>query len=125
MNLNTSDIGYQSRSRIYLNESLTQLNRSIFQSATAAKKSQQIFKAYTRNGIVHVQLSQAGKIFRVNSINQLNSIIAPQASKTSRSSPNSSQATTQNVNGQSQQAKSPDITQTVHGGEPMEIRTVS
>lgn len=80
-NLNTGDLGYESKSRIYLNESLTMHNRSIFKAATVAKKSKRINKCYTRNGIVHIQLSEEGRIFRINDIDQLNAIISPHSSK--------------------------------------------
>lgn len=74
--LNTRDLGYQSNARIYVNESLTKHNRAIFKAATEAKKSKSILKCYTRNGIVHIQLKEEGKIFRISCIDHLNAIIS-------------------------------------------------
>lgn len=74
--LNTRDLGYQSNARIYVNESLTKHNRAIFKAATEAKRSKSIIKCYTRNGIVHIQLQEDGKIFRINCIDHLNAIIS-------------------------------------------------
>lgn len=79
--LNTGDIGFQSRARIYLNESLTKHDRAVFKAATEAKKSRSIVKCYTRNGTVHVQLHEDGKIFRISCIDHLNAIILNEPSK--------------------------------------------
>lgn len=79
-NLNTSDIGFRSAARIYINESLTKYNRSIFKAASEAKKSKSIFKCFTRNGLVHIQISEGGKIIRVASPDHLNSILNQTAS---------------------------------------------
>lgn len=124
-NLNTGVIGYQTKSRIYINESLTINNRSIFKAATEAKKSKLITKCYTRNGIVHIQISHEGKIFRISDIDQLNAIISPHSShhQTSAfsSNSNSSQqaARTQTITAsttvpQSQTATKPDVTTAMH-----------
>lgn len=74
--LNTRDLGFQSNARIYVNESLTKHNRAIFKAATEAKKSKSIIKCYKRNEIVHIQLQEDGKIFRINCIDHLNAIIS-------------------------------------------------
>lgn len=73
-NLNTKDIGFKSAARIYINESLTKFDRTIFSAASDAKKSKLIFKCYTRNGIVHIQTTEGGKIIRIVSLDQLNSL---------------------------------------------------
>lgn len=107
-NLNTRDIGFDSATRIYINESLTKYNRSVFSAASDAKKSKSIFKCYTRNGLVHVQISEGGKIFRIESIAQLNHLLqtpspqrltSKQLKSTSSATTNSSlnQSTTTNI----------------------------
>lgn len=78
-NLNTSDLGYQSKARIYINESLTTHNRAIFKAASEAKKAKLITKCYTRNGIVHIQITNEGKTFRIHDADQLNAIISPRS----------------------------------------------
>lgn len=83
-NLSTADIGYQSKARIYINESLTKHNRNIFKAATEAKKSNQIVKCYTRNGIVHVQLNLQGKIHRINCIDHLYALTSNPSSQTNQ-----------------------------------------
>lgn len=84
-NLNIADIGYQSKARIYINESLTKHNRQIFKAATEAKKFKQIVKCYTRNGIVHVQQSEQGKIHRINCTDQLNALMSTASIQTNTS----------------------------------------
>lgn len=104
-NLNTGDIGYQSKSRIYINESLTSLNRAIFKAATDAKKSKLITKCYTRNGIVLIQMSNEGKIFRVYDVDQLNAIITSSSTnpmqKSNKKSPTDVSQSTGSVNSKS------------------------
>lgn len=131
-NLNIGDIGYQSKARIYVNESLTLHNRAIFKAASEAKKSKLITKCYTRNGIVHVQTSEEGRIFRINDIDQLNAIISPSQSnlQTHGSTYNSSNqtATLKTINSTTVQqdpiTTKPGVTLTVHDGEPMEENKV-
>lgn len=77
-NLNASDFGHQSKSRVYVNESLTMHNRVIFKAASEAKKSKLISKCYTRNGIVQIQITTEGKTFRINDVDQLNALLSPQ-----------------------------------------------
>lgn len=125
-NLNTGDIGYESKYRIYLNESLTVHNRLIFKTATEMKKSKRINKCYTRNGIVHIQLSDDGKIYRIHDIDQLNAIVAPQPqnprTSTSGTPTNSSNSTTASSNAIQpyQTTTNPAGTPALHNGEEME-----
>lgn len=122
-NLNTGHIGYESKSRIYLNESLTVHNRSIFKAGTEMKKSKRINKCYTRNGIVHIQLSDEGRIYRIHDIDQLNAIISPHPPnpRTSASGPptNSSQASINDTT-PSQTTTNPIVTPALHNVEEME-----
>lgn len=85
--LNVRDIGYQSNARIYVNESLTKHNKAIFKVATEAKKARTIYKCYTRNGIVHIQPHEEGKIFRVSCIDHLNAIISSNLQKSTPTGP--------------------------------------
>ncbi len=126
-NLNIGDIGYQMKSRIYINESLTIQNRAIFKAASDAKKSKLITKCYTRNGIVHIQINDEGRIFRINDIDPLNAIISqPPITQTNGSSSDSSkriatQTTTDPKSAiQAQPTTKPDDRIAMHDGEPME-----
>lgn len=125
-NLSIGDIGYQSKSRIYVNESLTIHGRAIFKAASDAKKSKLITKCYTRNGIVHIQINDEGRIFRINDIDQLNAIIyQPSTTQTNGSSPDSSKriatqtTNTPNSVPQAQPTTKPDGNIVMHDGEPM------
>lgn len=91
-NLNTGDIGFTAKARIYINESLTKCNREIFNSAAEAKNSKVIFKYFTRNGLVHIQIKEQGKVIRINDMDQLKAAIA---SNTSSSSPKTKSAALQ------------------------------
>lgn len=129
-NLSTGDIGYQSKSRIYVNESLTIHNRAIFKAASDAKKLKRLSKCYTRNGIVHIQISEEGRIFRISDIDQLNAIIShPSNTQTSGSSPktsNTSNGTASQTStaltdvAQAQPTTKPDGKPMMHDGGPME-----
>lgn len=126
-NLNTKDIGFKSGSRIYINESLTKYNRSIFNAASEAKKSKSIFKCYTRNGLVHVQLKDGGKIIRVVDLDQLDTILgqAEPVSQTTISNNATSSATNQpthasaasSPNNANLDTNKPPTTTTVHDGD--------
>lgn len=57
-NLNLTDIGFKTASRIYVNERLTATNREIFNRAAEAKKSNYIHRFYTRRGLVYIQRAE-------------------------------------------------------------------
>lgn len=63
--LNLKDIGFKTARRIYVNESLTAMNRQIFTLALQLKKSGHIFRCFTRQGLVHVQESSTTNTIRV------------------------------------------------------------
>lgn len=126
--LNTRDIGYQSNARIYVNESLTKHNRAIFKAATDAKKAKSIVKCYTRNGIVHIQLQEEGKIIRINCIDHLNAIISSNLQSPMSTGPLSTTSTVNVLNAQgnllnpSLQTKTtttPVLPLAVHNGDPI------
>ncbi|KAF0299577.1 hypothetical protein FJT64_000062 [Amphibalanus amphitrite] len=56
---------------LFINESLTKLRSSIFQSLLAAKREKKIFTVYTRGGQVFFKEKQHGVGTRVNSLQQL------------------------------------------------------
>lgn len=127
--LSTADIGYKSRARIYLNESLTKHNRDIFKAATEAKMTKAILKCYTRNGIVHIQIQDDGKTYRINCIDHLNALltnnssqpIAPGSTSSSSSQPPvQSTSTSTKDNLQTNSTTTPDLTKSVHNGDPMD-----
>lgn len=74
-NLNLCDIGFRTSSRIYINESLTKLNREIFKMASEAKKRNLIFKLFTRRGLVYVQMSEKDRTHCITCVNQLAGIL--------------------------------------------------
>jgi hypothetical protein len=57
-NLLLSDIGFMPRSRIYISENLTKMNREIFRSAQKLKRDQQIFSAKTISGRVQIRIRE-------------------------------------------------------------------
>lgn len=57
-NLNLTDIGFKTATRIYINERLTTINRDIFNRAAVAKKNNLIHRFYTRRGLVYIQRQQ-------------------------------------------------------------------
>lgn len=54
-NLNLTDLGFKTPSRIFINERLTSKNREIFNRAAEAKKANLIQRFFTRRGLVYVQ----------------------------------------------------------------------
>ncbi len=88
--LNLKDIGFQTSARIFINESLTKLNREIFNVAAVAKKSNHIVKLFTRNGLVYVQRRENDKPACIQHISDLEQILPPPSYV--RTSYNSSQA---------------------------------
>lgn len=127
-NLNTGDIGYQSKARIYINESLTIHNRAIFKAASQAKKSKLISKCYTRNGIVHIQACEEGKIFRINDLDYLNAIIShrPSIPKPNQATSNTSMNHNPNSNGSSansNQLQQPPTPATIETGGSTNTKT--
>lgn len=74
-NLNLKDIGFQTSSRIFINESLTKSNREIFNLASEAKKSNHIAKLFTRNGLVYVQRHDNDKPVCLQHINDLEQLL--------------------------------------------------
>lgn len=74
-NLNLMDIGFKSPNRIYVNENLTKLNREIFNLATFAKKSNLIYKYFTRHGLVFIQQNENSRVSCMRHINELQSIL--------------------------------------------------
>lgn len=65
--LSLKDIGFKTARRIYVNESLTALNRQIFTMALQLKKNGRIFRCFTRQGLVYVQEEASSNSFRVTS----------------------------------------------------------
>lgn len=74
--LSLADIGFKTSSRIYINESLTKLNREIFNSAAQAKRLRNLHKYFTRRGLVYVQMAIDSATICVESVGKLNEIIS-------------------------------------------------
>lgn len=70
-NLNLKDIGFKTGTRIFINERLTSTNREIFNRANEAKRSNLIYRFYTRRGLVYIQRSENDRpacVFHVNDL---------------------------------------------------------
>lgn len=76
-NLNLKDIGFKTSARIFINESLTKLNREIFNLASVAKKANHIVKMFTRSGLVYVQRNGNDKPVCMQHINELIQLLPP------------------------------------------------
>lgn len=82
-NLNLQDIGFKTSARIFINESLTNPNREIFNLASEAKKANHIVKLFTRNGLVHVQRYDKDKSVCIQHLSDLEQILPPAFGRTS------------------------------------------
>lgn len=100
--LNLKDIGFQTSSRIFINESLTKSNRAIFNLASEAKKANLITKFFSRNGLVHVQRDENGRPYCIYHVGELQQILPPTferaSSYTSQNKQPLSRSTTSSVN---------------------------
>lgn len=67
-NLNLTDIGFKIPHRIYVKENLTPHNYKIFQACENAKRSGQIDKYFTRDGMCYISLHPNGKMIMVQSL---------------------------------------------------------
>ncbi|KAJ6634662.1 hypothetical protein Bhyg_13239 [Pseudolycoriella hygida] len=74
--LNLADIGFKTSSRIYINESLTKLNREIFNSAAQAKRLQKLHKYFTRRGLVYVQMAPDSNTVCITSVGKFDELIS-------------------------------------------------
>lgn len=73
-NLNLTDLGFKTPSRIFINERLTSKNREIFNRAAEAKKSNLIQRFFTRRGLVYVQHdvdSQPSSVLHISDLDTL------------------------------------------------------
>lgn len=66
------DLGFEgSNSKVFVNESLTQRNRSLLQHAVRMKKRKQLFAVYTKFGSVFIKISAKGESVAVDDLNSL------------------------------------------------------
>lgn len=63
--------GFQGNGRIYINESLTQLTRTILKFAIELRSKGRLHRVCTKNGIVSVVFHEDGKAVVVDSLDQL------------------------------------------------------
>lgn len=71
--LNLSNIGFNTASRIYVNENLTKTNRDLFRHCITTKKNLSIIQnVFTKDGLVHVKFIGMAKPTYVRSINEFN-----------------------------------------------------
>lgn len=76
-NLNLSDIGFKSPTRIFINERLTAMNREIFNRAAEAKKANSIQRFFTRRGLVFIQRDDSSRPTCIYHISDLNVLFLP------------------------------------------------
>lgn len=67
-------IGFNSDRPFYVNENLTSSNHKILKSATARKKTKQLYSAYTMRGLVYVKLDKNEKPIRIDSAEELENL---------------------------------------------------
>lgn len=73
-NLNLTDLGFKVTARIYINERLTSTNREIFNRAAEAKKSNLVYRFFTRRGLVFIQRnenSQPSSVVHISDLDYL------------------------------------------------------
>lgn len=73
-NLNLTDIGFKTSTRIFINERLTTTNREIFNRASEAKKSNLIHRFFTRRGLVFVQRDENSRLTCITHANEIEEI---------------------------------------------------
>lgn len=86
--LNQSDIGCPTNSRIYASDNLTKTNGTIHYKALQLLKSKQIWKAQIKSGLVFVQFSESiNSMVKINSLDDLpapsNSVVVDDGSNPS------------------------------------------
>lgn len=74
-NLNLTDVGFAVPQRIFIKENLTPTNYKIFQACENAKRSGQIDKYFTRDGLCHISLQPNGKPIVLHSLQSLHDIV--------------------------------------------------
>lgn len=73
-NLNLSHIGFESENRIFMNENLTVLARSIRNEALKLKRLRKIHQVFTRDGVVYVKPSLTTAAVACHSVAELEKI---------------------------------------------------
>lgn len=69
--LNLSHLGFNSSNRIYISDNLTKKNSNILKKAAEMKTSKKIEKVQVRNGFIHIMYPNAGKLVKINCLNDL------------------------------------------------------
>lgn len=80
-NLCVTNIGFNTPSRIYINENLTKRNFEIFRLARKMKLERKIFQFHTHNGRISVKLDPESRNIGIDSMDQLYSLIEKSAAQ--------------------------------------------
>lgn len=73
--LNLSNIGFNSKDRVYIQESLSPLHAEIFRRALALRKEELLHTVFTRNGFVNVRLNKDDKAICLVDMLQLSQLV--------------------------------------------------
>ncbi|KAJ6643057.1 hypothetical protein Bhyg_08013 [Pseudolycoriella hygida] len=99
-----SNIGFKSDNRIYIKENLTPSNYRIFRACAAAKRTNQLTKYYTRDGLCYVTLPLSESPVVVRSLHYLNEILGTKpAEDSAQSQPHSNKRKRDNEHNNNQQ----------------------
>lgn len=80
-NLNLTDIGFKTSTRIFINERLTVTNREIFNRASEAKRSNLIYRFFTRRGLVFIQRNESSRPECIYHVKDLQAILPVDSSR--------------------------------------------
>jgi hypothetical protein len=69
--LDLSHLGMVNKKRIYINERLTKIDMQIKKKAIELKKEGKLYSVSTRDGCVHVRITQTSEFLPINSLQQL------------------------------------------------------
>ena len=70
-NINNNKFNFNAETKLYINENLTPMNKSIAFNCRKLKRSNIIHACYTREGIVHIKQEESSKPFKIFHISML------------------------------------------------------
>ncbi|RZF31931.1 hypothetical protein LSTR_LSTR011528 [Laodelphax striatellus] len=73
-NLSTQDLGFQQKSAVYINESLSPARRKLFAAAREAKKKNGYAYLWVQNGKILMRREQGKPVVKISSLNDLNEL---------------------------------------------------
>ena len=73
-NINNDKSNFNAETKLYINENLTPVNKSIAFNCRKLKRSNIIYTCYTREGIVHNKQEESSKPFKIFHISKLSEL---------------------------------------------------